>query len=49
MKKYYVRIPYWAGPLVVLAVNEKEAIERFKREQGFGRVPRGYGIWEIKL
>ena len=48
MKQFYVRVPYWTGPLVVSALDKKEALKRFKREQGFLRMPKGFGIWEIE-
>jgi hypothetical protein len=47
MKNYYVRIPTWAGPLRVYGYDRKDALKRFKQAQGFIRMPKGYGIWEI--
>jgi hypothetical protein len=47
MTHYYIRIPTWAGPMKTYGIDKKDAIKRFKQAQGFIRMPKGYGIWEI--
>jgi hypothetical protein len=46
MKTYYVQIPGWIYAMSAHGTNKRDALKRFKKQQGFGRMPKGYGIWE---
>jgi hypothetical protein len=46
MKTYYVHIPGWAHSMTAYGMNKRDALDRFKKQQGFARMPKGYGIWE---
>jgi hypothetical protein len=46
MKTYYVHIPGWIYSMSAYGMNKRDALDRFKKQQGFGRMPKGYGIWE---
>lgn len=46
MIKYWVRVPSWAGGVAAYGYNKKDALSRFKKQYGFKRMPKGYGIWE---
>ena len=47
MKAYYIHIPQWGSYLMSgYVLNRKDAIARFRKNQGFLRMPKGYGIWE---
>jgi hypothetical protein len=46
MKKFYLHIPGWVHSMTAYGMSKKDAINRFKKQQGFVRMPKGYGIWE---
>lgn len=46
MKKYFLHIPGWAHAMTEYGTNKRDALNRFKKRQGFTRMPKGYGIWE---
>jgi hypothetical protein len=47
MKTYYIHIPTWIHiPMTCYGINKKDAIARFRKQHGFLRMPKGYGIWE---
>ena len=47
MKQYYIHVPQWIHvAMTCYGFNKKNAIERFKKQHGMSRMPRGYGIWE---
>jgi hypothetical protein len=46
MKNYRIHIPGWVYCMAAYGLNKRDAITRFKKQQGFNRMPKGYGIWE---
>lgn len=49
MIHYYVHIPAWGSwPFKAYGTNKKDAIARFRKQHGFLRMPKGYGIWEVE-
>jgi len=48
MKNYYVHIPAWGSwPAKTYGIDKKDAVARFRKQNGFLRMPKGYGIWEV--
>ena len=49
MRHYLIHIPTWIHRAMTQhGYDKKDAIKRFKRQYGFVRMPKGYGIWEAK-
>ena len=49
MKHFYIHIPSWIHRAMTQhGYDKKDAIKRFKRQYGFVRMPKGFGIWEAK-
>jgi hypothetical protein len=46
MIRYYVRVPGWAHAMTAYGMGKRDAIARFRKQHGFRRMPKGYGIWE---
>jgi hypothetical protein len=46
MKSYYISVPGWVSAMSCYGLNRKDAIARFRKNQGFLRMPKGYAIWE---
>ena len=47
MKRYFVHIPSWIHiAMTCYGYDKKDAIARFRRQHGFIRMPKGFGIWE---
>jgi hypothetical protein len=47
MKRYFVHIPSWIHiAMTCYGYDKKDAIARFRRQHGFVRMPKGFGIWE---
>jgi hypothetical protein len=45
MTKFFVHIPGWAYSMTVYGYNKRDAIARFRAENGLDRMPKGYAIW----
>ena len=47
MTRYYIHIPQWCHiATTTYGANRKDALQRFKKQNGLLRMPKGYGIWE---
>jgi hypothetical protein len=46
MKHYYIQVPGWIYAMSAYGINKRDAIAKFRKNQGFGRMPKGFGIWE---
>ena len=49
MKHYYIYIPSWIRRTMTQhGYDKNDAINRFKRQHGFVKMPNGYSMWEVK-
>jgi len=46
VKHYYIQVPNWIYAMDAYGLNRRDAIARFRKNQGFGRMPKGFAIWE---
>jgi hypothetical protein len=46
MKHYYIQVPGWIYSMSAYGTNKRDAIAKFRSNQGFGRMPKGFSIWE---
>lgn len=46
MRSYYVHLPGMAQAVTQHGANEKDALRRFKKNNGLTRMPAGFAIWE---
>jgi len=46
MKKYSIHIPSWVYAMTCYGTSRRDAIARFRNQNGFNRMPKGYAIWE---
>ena len=46
MKTYHIHVPGWAHAMTGYGYSKRDAVARFRNNQGFLRMPKGYAIWE---
>lgn len=45
-KAYFLHIPNWIYAMTAYGSSKRDAVIKFKKQHGIGRMPRGYKIWE---
>ena len=45
MKAFCIHLPNWGYAMTCYGSSKRDAVERFKQQQGLSRMPRGFAIW----
>jgi hypothetical protein len=46
MKQYAIHVQGWAHSMTAYGANKRDAWDRFKKQHGIIRMPKGSAIWE---